>query len=149
LLRQPGVDRTRIGFVGHDYGAMYGTVAIALHGGVRTAVYIAPTSSLNDWAFFLKQPDSLDAYLAQQRPLELTDHLRATQGVSTFMQFAEQDKYVPLPKADEFFAAANEPKKKRVYAGASHAMTEVPEIHAERTAWLRRELGLNPSTSAR
>ncbi len=145
LLSLPEVDKSRVGFVAHDYGAMYGTVAVAVHPGVRTCVWITPTASLTDWAFFAKKPVSMEAYLAQNRALELTDYLRATTSVRTFMQFAGHDQYVPRAKAEEYFAAANQPKQMRRYEPASHEMGAPPAIREDRTAWLVRELALDPN----
>jgi len=142
LVSLPDVDRSRVAFVAHDYGAMYGTIAVAVHPGVRTCVWVAPTASLTDWAFFVKKPVSMEAYLEQNRPLELMDYLRATTGVSTLMQFAGHDEYVPRAKADAYFAAASEPKQVRRYEPAGHEMTAPPAIREDRTAWLARELGL-------
>ncbi|MBE2213072.1 MAG: hypothetical protein IAE82_04305 [Opitutaceae bacterium] len=139
---QPRVDSARIGLVAHDYGAMYGTLALALDGRMKAAVLIAATPSFNDWAFFVKKPTSMDEYLRQNAPLEIVDYLGALRGPSLFMQFAGRDEYVPVEKAEAFFAAANEPKQKRVYPEAGHEMTQPAEIRADRTAWLVRELGL-------
>ena len=144
LLRSlPNVDKSRIGFVAHDYGAMYGTIAVAVHPGVRTCVWIAPTSSLMNWAFFVKKPASMEAYLKQNQVLELKDYLRATTGVSAFMQFAGHDEYVSRANAKEYFAAANGPKQTHRYEAAGHEMSAPPEIRADRTAWLVRELDLD------
>jgi hypothetical protein len=147
LLFLPNVDKSRVGFVAHDYGAMYGTIAVAVHPGVRTCVWIAPTASLTDWAFFVRKPVSMEAYLEQNRALELKDYLRATTGVSTFMQFAGHDEYVPHAKAEEYFAAANEPKQMHLYEAAGHEMGAPSEIREDRTAWLVRELGLGQNQS--
>jgi cephalosporin-C deacetylase-like acetyl esterase len=144
LVSLPNVDQSRVAFVAHDYGAMYGTIAVAVHPGVRTCVWIAPTASLTDWAFFAKKPVSLEAYLAQNRALELTDYLRATTGVTTLMQFAGRDEYVSRAKADAFAAAANEPKQVRRYEPAGHEMSAPPAIREDRTGWLVRELALDP-----
>jgi hypothetical protein len=142
LLSQPDIDQSRVGFVAHDYGAMYGTMAVAVHPGVRTCVWITPTASLTDWAFFSKKPAAMEVYLEQNRVLELKDYLHATTGVSTFTQFAGHDEYVSAATAGEFFAAVNEPKQTRLYKAAGHEMTSPPAIREDRTAWLVRELGL-------
>lgn len=145
LLSFPDVDKARIGFVAHDYGAMYGTIAATVHSGVRTCVWIAPTASLTDWAFFAKKPASMEAYLKQNRVLELGDYLRATSGASTFTQFAGHDKYVTREKAAAFFAAASEPKQTHTYETAGHEMIAPVDVRGDRTAWLVKELGLGPN----
>ena len=84
----------------------------------------------------------MEDYLKQNRVLELRDYLRLAQGPSTFMQFARTDEYVPVEKAQEYFAAANEPKRMQIYEGAGHEMTAPPAIREDRDAWLARELEL-------
>lgn len=139
---QARVDAARLGLVAHDYGAMYGTLALALDGRVKAGVLIAATPSFHDWAFFTKKPSSMEAYLAQNAPLEIVDYLRAMRGPSLLMQFAGKDEYVPLDKAEAFFAAANEPKEKKIYPEAGHEMTHPAAIREDRAAWLARELAL-------
>jgi dienelactone hydrolase len=142
LVGQPAVDRKRLGVVGHDYGAMYSAITAGVESRARAYVFIAATASLTDWAFFAKKPVSQENYLRQNRPLELTDYLREVRGGNFLMQFAERDRFVPLAKAQEFFAAVTNPKQMIVYGGAEHEMTEPAAIRIDRTAFLVRELGL-------
>lgn len=144
LAAQPGIDPHRLALVGHDYGAMHGIIAAALDPRVKTCVLIAATPSFNDWAFFRSQPASMDDYLRQNAPLELREYAAALAGRAVFMQFAHDDPYVPLAKAQSFFDALREPRERRIYQGAGHEMTAPPQIQTDRTAWLMRELGLEP-----
>ena len=143
LLAQRGVDRSRVGLVGHDYGAMYGAIVAGVDGRAKTHVLIAATASLLDWAFFYdKKPVSMDAYRREHEALSLCDHL-ATAGAIV----------VPLPVRGEgrlrhagrrrtaLFAAPTGVKQMIVYGGAGHEMTAPAGIKADRTAWLVRELG--------
>ena len=147
LLAQPGIDPARCAFVGHDYGAMHGALMAGVETRVRAYVFIAGTPSLLDWAFYAGKPESMERYLAEMRPLELHGHLTRNARSEFFLQYAEKDEYVPLPKALEFLAAVSGPKRLTVYGGASHAMTEVPAIRADRDAWLRQELTLKPAVA--
>jgi len=142
LLAQPGVDPARVALVAHDYGAMHGIIVAGVDRRVRACVWIAATRSFTDWAFFAKKPAAMDQYLAQNRELELVDFLRETHGVPLLMQFARQDDYVPVERAEALFAAAHEPKVMRLYPAAKHEMTAPAEIRADRDAWLARTLGL-------
>lgn len=145
LLAQPGVEAARVALVGHDYGAMHAALMAGVESRVRAYVLIAGTPSLLDWAFFAAKPEAMADYLAQMQPLELGDSLARNPRSEFLLQYAEKDEYVPLAKAVEFFAAVAGPKRLIVYGGASHAMTEVPAIRADRTAWLRQELQLAPA----
>ena len=61
LASRPTVDRSRMGFVGHDYGAMYSMLMGGVDGRPKTYVYVAPANSFSDWAFFARQPKSIPA----------------------------------------------------------------------------------------
>ena len=144
LLSQPNVDKTRIGFVGHDYGAMYGMLMAGVDQRVNTFVFIAATQSLNDWAFLGPQPKSKAAYLKQNSNLELTDSLRRVRNASKLFQFGKGDFYVSQADAAVLFAAAPEPKQRKMY-DASHKM-ESNEIERDRDEWLVKQLKLGSAS---
>ena len=140
LLSQANVDKTRIGFVGHDYGAMYGMLMAGVDQRINTFVFIAATQSLNDWAFLGPQPKSKAAYLKQNSNLELTDYLRQVRNASKFFQFGKGDFYVSQADGAVLFAAAPEPKQRKLYE-AGHKM-ELNEIVRDRDEWLIKQLKL-------
>ena len=115
LLSRADVDKARVGYVGHDYGGMYGMMANGVDRRARTYVYIAVVPSLNDWAFFARQPVSKAAYLRQNAPLELTDYLRQVKNASTLFQFASKDVYVSRADTQVVMGAASTPKERRFY----------------------------------
>ncbi|HKR13990.1 MAG TPA: hypothetical protein VJT15_18150 [Pyrinomonadaceae bacterium] len=143
LLSQSNVDKARVGFVGHDFGAMYGMIMAGVDPRINTFVFIAPTQSLNDWAFLGPQPKSKAAYLKQNSNLELTDYLRQVRNASKFFQFGKGDFYVSQADAAVLFAAATEPKQRKLYE-ASHKM-ELNEIKNDRDEWLIKQLKLGKS----
>src|ERR1700752_726977 len=124
LLSQANVDKTRIGFCGHDYGAMYGMLMAGVDQRVNTFVFIAATQNLNDWAFLGPQPKPKVAYLKQNENF----------------QFGKGDFYVSQADAAILFAAAPEPKQRKLY-DASHKM-ELKEIKNDRDDWLIKQLKL-------
>lgn len=140
LISQANVDKTRIGFVGHDYGAMYGMLMAGVDHRVNAFVFIAATQSLNDWAFLGPQPKSKSDYLKQNSNLELTDSLRQMKNASTLFQFGKGDFYVSQADAAVLFAAATQPKERKFYE-ASHEM-ELSEIAKDRADWLVKQLKL-------
>jgi cephalosporin-C deacetylase-like acetyl esterase len=144
LLSQSNVDKARIGFVGHDYGAMYGMLMAGVDHRINTFVFIAATQSLNDWAFLGPQPKSKAAYLKQNSNLELTDYLRQIRNASKLFQFGKGDFYVSPADAAVLFAAANEPKQRKMYE-ASHKM-ELNEIVRDRDDWLIKQLKLGSAS---
>jgi len=150
LLSQPNVDKARVGVVGHDYGGMYGMMMAGVDGRAKTQVYVAVVPSLNDWAFLGPQPKSKTEYLRQNAPLELTDYLRqSSKTATTFLQFGSKDVYVSRVDTGIVARAAGIlPKdiatQRKIY-DAGHEMT-LPEIAADRDAWLTKELGLATAT---
>ncbi len=140
LLSQANVDKTRIGFVGHDYGAMYGMLMAGVDQRINSFVFIAATQSLNDWAFLGPQPKSKAAYLKQNSNLELTDSLRQLKNANKLFQFGKGDFYVSQADAAVLFAAAPQPKERKLY-DASHKM-ESNEITKDRDEWLVKHLKL-------
>jgi dienelactone hydrolase len=138
LAAQPGVDKSRLGFVGHDYGGMYGMLAAGVDRRARTYVYIAVVPTLSDWAFFQNQPRSKAEYLRQNADLELTDALRQVKNASTLYQFAKNDVYVSRAETGVVLGATADPKERKFY-DADHAMN-VPQAAEDRAAWLVKEL---------
>ena len=144
LLSQANVDKTHIGFVGHDYGAMYGMLMAGVDQRISTFVFIAATQSLNDWAFLGPQPKSKAAYLKQNSNLELTDYLRQVRNASKLFQFGKGDFYVSQADGAVLFAAAPEPKQRKLYE-AGHKM-ELNEIVRDRDEWLIKQLKLGSNS---
>jgi CubicO group peptidase (beta-lactamase class C family)/dienelactone hydrolase len=138
LSSRPDVDKTRLGFVGHDYGGMFGMLTAGLDRRAKTYVYVAVAPSLSHWAFFGRQPASKVDYLRQNAVLELTDYLQEVKNASTLFQFAKSDAYVSRADTAIVLNAAADPKERRFYE-ADHAMNVAP-IAEERDAWLLKEL---------
>lgn len=148
LLAEPQVDKARVGLVGHDYGGMYSMMMAGVDQRARAQVFIAVVPSLNNWAFLGPQPKSKAEYLKQNALLELTDYLGHTKGATTLLQFGSKDVYVS--RADTGIvarAAGIEPKDvanlRKIY-DTGHDMT-LPEIAADRDAFLLKELGIDPA----
>lgn len=137
LLSQPGVDKSRVGLVGHDYGGMYSMMMAGVDPRAKAYVYVAVAPSLNDWAFLGPQPKSKAEYLRQNAMLELTDYLRQMKNASTFLQFGTKDIYVS--RVDTGIIASAAGTKNRKFYETDHAMN-LPEIVADRDAFLLKEL---------
>ncbi|HWL16870.1 MAG TPA: hypothetical protein VNR00_14785 [Opitutus sp.] len=138
LVQQPDVDPQRIGFVGHDFGAMYGIIAGALDGRARTYVLMAGTPRFADWYLFAHQPKDLGAYRAQMAPLDPIRFLGQLAPASVFFQFAARDEYVSAAAAAESYAAAA-PRKQCATYDAGHDL-QATAVAADRITWLLREL---------
>jgi hypothetical protein len=104
---------------------------------INTLVFAA-TQSLNNWTFLGPQPKSKATYLKQNSNLELTDYLRQVRNPSKLFQFERGDFYVSQADAAVPFAAATEPKQRKLYE-ASHKM-EMNEIVRDRDEWLVKQV---------
>ena len=138
LVARPGVDSKRIGYVGHDFGGMYGMLAAGVDRRAKTYVFMAVAPSLLEWAFFATQPKSKIDYIHKNAPLELSEFVHRIDNASVLFQFAKNDAYVSRASTGVLLNAANAPKERKFY-DADHAMNK-PEIAQDRDAWLSKEL---------
>ncbi|MBC7812934.1 MAG: hypothetical protein H7175_17390 [Burkholderiales bacterium] len=142
LLAQPGVDPERVAFVGHDFGAMYGSLMGAVDQRPTAYVMIAGASNFNQWMLFgvdETQP-GVDEYKAHMEELAPTRFIGQVAPAPVLFQFGTEDFFTPQEDYEAFFAAATEPKQIMTYA-TEHAML-LDEIQADRLAFLREQLGL-------
>ena len=144
LLAQPGVDPERIGYVGHDFGAMFGAVIAGVETRPRAYVLIAGAARFSDWYLFgaadgLPEGAALEAYRAQLAQIDPVTTLPQAQG-SFLLQFGERDFYTPRQNFVAFYLATPAPSQIATYQ-AEHEM-ELPIIRHDRTVWLAEQLGL-------
>lgn len=140
LLAQPGADAKRVGYVGHDFGAMYGALAGAADKRAKTYVFMTPTPRFIDWALFGPKPKSPDEFKAQLAKIDPILFVPLLAPASVFYQFGDSDGYVPASRTLEFYAATSARKQMTTYA-SRHEM-HTPADNADRKAWLMRELEL-------
>jgi len=145
LLSQPGIDAERIGFVGHDFGGMYGALVAASDRRPKWYVIMAATYSFGEWFVFGSGFDEgqRDAYRAQIDVLDPARYIAQAAPAWLYFQFANDDFFVPKEAARRFFDAASEPKEIHWY-DASHDLKDANHTsHTDRLAWIRRQLGLS------
>jgi predicted esterase len=140
LASRPGVDPSRVFYVGHDFGAMYGALVAGVDASrLKGFVFMAGTRSFSDW--FLLWPKRDDAaraaVIGRLAPLDPTRHLRKADGLPVLFQFATRDKFVTKAAAGDLVASAAGPKDVRWY-DAEHALNA--EATRDRVAWLRARL---------
>jgi len=142
LLSQPDVDRTRVAYVGHDFGGMYGVLAGSVDQRPTHYVIMAATPRFPDW--YLYSP-SLEGearleFIGQMAELDPIVQAPRLAPAPVFFQFATNDPHVPKERAEEFFAAAREPKEMKWY-DAGHGLND--DATRDRRAWLKTQLGLS------
>ena len=143
LLAQPNIDSRRVAYVGHDFGAMYGSLLSGIDNRARAYVFIAGASNFNQWMLFgvsHSQP-GLDEYKARMDALAPTRFVAQTAPAAIQFQFGSHDFYTPQDDFLTFYNAASDPKELHVYE-AEHAM-DAEAIRADRIRFLAGQLGLD------
>jgi len=138
LLSQPGIDPKRIAYVGHDFGAMYGTVMGAVDQRATTYVLMAGIPHFIDWFLFARKPKALEDYRRQLAPLDPVNFVGQLAPAPVFFQFAAHDEYVSAAAAAEFYGAA-QPRKQTATYDTHHHMRG-SDVSSDRVTWLIRAL---------
>lgn len=151
LLARPGVDSTRVAYVGHSYGAQFGAILAAVDRRIRAAALIA---GIPDNATFLvesQDPDQvayrsrwtaaqIARYLDVNAPLDAVTWVGRISPTPVLMQFAEFERAFGRASMERYAAAAGDPKLVRWYP-TGHELND-PRALLDRAAWVTRHLRL-------
>jgi cephalosporin-C deacetylase-like acetyl esterase len=151
LAARDDVDPTRLGFVGHSWGASLGVVLAAVDARPSSLVVITGRPS---WTGFLRDGqaawvraarDDLSAaewehYLELMAPLDAMAQVEAVDGQRLYLQYGMEDDVVPPRVARELIQAATGARAEMYEAG--HALDD--QATADRVAWLVERLGMQP-----
>jgi dienelactone hydrolase len=142
LLSQPHVDAKRFAYVGHDFGGMYGILAGSRDQRPTHYVVMASTPRFPDWYLYLPklEGEARESFIRQMSEIDPITHVPNLSPANVFFQFADDDFHVPKERAEQFFAAAKEPKEMKWYR-AGHGLND--EATKDRKSWLKQKLGLN------
>ena len=143
LISQPRLDRKRIGFVGHDYGAMYGANVSGVEKRVKAYVFTAGLGNFGDWSLKywpVTASKGEEVYRQTLNAVDPINHVPRAAPAALLFQFANTDKYIPKTAATQFFDAASKPKHILWY-DAEHELN-VEAARNDRREWLTRQLGL-------
>jgi cephalosporin-C deacetylase-like acetyl esterase len=144
LLAQPGVDKGRIGYVGHDYGAMFGALVAAVDPRPKAYVMIAGTARFTDWYLFgstsgVPAGEALASFKERLAPLEPVNAMTQAKA-AVFYQFGESDRFTPREDFIALYMAT--PATKRIATYASDHPMGAEIIRHDRIVWLAEQLGL-------
>lgn len=143
LARTPGVDLTRIAFVGHDLGATYGALLAGADTRLHAFVFMAPTVTLAE-RFLLdtaRPPSDPRAYAAKMAAFDIPASL-ATIAMPTLVQIAQNDASVPRENTDAFVAALS-PRIRDVRRYPTDHALAIDAATDDRREWLARTLDLS------
>jgi len=139
LLAQPRIDPARVAVVGHDFGAMWGALAVADDPRVTHFVYTAGTSSFTDWYLYTPKREGADkdAFVAKLAPLDPINFLPKIAPRPILLQFGTKDPHVKNEAAKAQAGAAKEPKTVKIYDNAEHELTF--QARVDRLTWLKEQ----------
>ncbi|MEI7857634.1 MAG: hypothetical protein WCH85_09045 [Methanomicrobiales archaeon] len=143
----PRVDKDRIGFVGHSFGALFGGILSGVEKRISSSVLMAGVGSFTDVAV-LNIPDlkgePLETFRVVMDPIDPVHYLGHAAPSSLFFQFGRNDAFFPKQKFLDFSGAALDPKHVRWY-DADHYLDAAARI--DRREWLGNRLGLGGTLS--
>ncbi len=147
LLQQPSLDAARMAYVGHDFGAMYGALAVAADRRVSRFVFMAGTQSFSDWFLYTpkREGPARERFIAKLAPLDPVKYLPHIAPRPILLQFANNDKFVSKEAAAALAKAAGNAKTVKYY-NAEHELSA--EAARDRVEWLTRELKLTPNSQS-
>ena len=128
--------------VGHDYGAMYGTLLTSADRRVHTAVFATPDATWGHWfvkywlGFTGKRAARDDALVASLQPVRHVSRL----GSHELFQWAGRDIFVAARVRKQFAAAAPQARVD-FYPTADHQLTTAAQT--ARDAFLAKQLRLS------
>jgi dipeptidyl aminopeptidase/acylaminoacyl peptidase len=139
LVAQPRIDPSRVAVVGHDFGAMWGALAVAADPRVTHFVYAAGTSSFTDWYLYTPKREGAEreAFVAKLAPLDPINFLPKIAPRPVLLQFGTKDPHVKNEAAKAQADATNNPKTIKFYDNAEHELTF--QARLDRLAWLREQ----------
>jgi cephalosporin-C deacetylase-like acetyl esterase len=144
LLAQPGVDKDRLGYVAHDFGAMYGCIIAAIDRRPQFYVMMAATTTFSEWFLFGSnlatelEPDAEKQYIKDMSPLDPTRYIAHAAPAKLYFQFAHADYYVPERTAQLLYDAASSPKEIAWY-DAGHDVKH-DSARPDRLGWVRKQI---------
>lgn len=142
LLSQPNIDSKRFGYVGHDFGGMYGVLTGSLDRRPTHYVVMAATPRFPDWYLYSPklEGEARETFIRQLSEIDPITHVPNLSPAEVFFQFGADDPHVPKERAEEFFASAKNPKEMNWYE-SGHGLNA--EATKDRKKWVRQKLNLS------
>jgi hypothetical protein len=140
LLSQKGVDPARLGYVGHDYGAMSGALLAAVDKRIKTEVFLSFNPRWGDWFFINYNLADQEGYLKGMQGIDPLSGLARVAPSTVFLQYGAEDGFNPA-EVVATVAKAMPKAKLTSYPNVAWSI-DCPEARADRLAWLVDHLGL-------
>jgi ubiquinone/menaquinone biosynthesis C-methylase UbiE/dienelactone hydrolase len=142
IISRPEVDPSRIGYVGHSFGALFGGVLAGVEKRIRALVLMAGAPSFTDVAVLNMpslQGQELEHYEAVMDPIDPVNFVGMAVPAALFFQFGRQDEGFSEDRFKVFAEAGSEPKLTRWY-DTGHYFEGAEDARRERLEWLKTQL---------
>jgi dienelactone hydrolase len=150
LFARRDIDRKRIGFVGHSFGAHTGVLLAGVEMRIKAYVIMAGSPSLTEYLRTSALPSIVEVRnsltkpqqehyfttLATVDPINYVPHVAPS---ALLFQFGKRDTYPTEQSAVRYSQAASDPKSVKWY-DAGHALND--EARHDRALWLEKQIGL-------
>jgi dienelactone hydrolase len=153
LLARHDVDGQRLAYVGHSFGAQWGSILASVDRRMKTVVLMAGTAEAAD--IFVRGQEPGVVALRKSQPAGRMEKYSLVLGdidaihfvghaspIPLFLQFGNLDRYFDKSSMQRYAAAASEPKRV-VYYNAGHDLND-PQAVRDRLDWLIKYIGLRP-----
>ena len=151
LLQRPDVDPKRLAYVGHSYGAQWGSILSAIDKRIKTSVLMCGVAEAGD--IWLRTSDpGLVEYIESQPKGTLEEYSRIVgeidaiqfvghaAPIALLLQFAKYEQYFDKASMERYASAASDPKKV-IYYDTGHDLND-PQALEDRYDWLAKHIGL-------
>jgi dienelactone hydrolase len=151
LLARPDVDPKRLAYVGHSYGAQWGSILSAADKRMKTSVLMAGVAEMGDILLRSDDPGMID-FRKNQPAGQLEKYCQATGDIDAIhfvghaapipllLQFANFEQYFDKISMQHYVAAASEPKRV-LYYDTGHDLND-PKALEDRYDWLAKYINL-------
>ena len=152
LEARPDVDRARLAYVGHSYGAQWGAILTAVDRRMKATVLVGGVPDTES-ILMSDDPDlralreahtkeQMEAYLKVNRPFDAIRYVGKAAPIPLLFQFARHERSFTEADMNRYYAAASQPKEVRWYS-TGHDLNDLRAL-ADRAAWLGPRIGLQP-----
>jgi dienelactone hydrolase len=142
---------SRLGYIGHSYGATLGGVLAGNEHRIKAYILMAGWYSLSEIMRTSNNPmiaqeradtppEAFNSYLAAMSALDACHYIGSASPSHLFFQFARRDEFIPVEDAERFFALASKPKQIVWYDHCDHELSA--QARLDRAIFLCQQLGL-------
>ncbi len=151
LLARPDVDPERLAYVGHSYGAQWGSILSAVDKRMKTSILVAGVAELGDILLRSTDPGTVDFRKAQPAgqlekysdvvgQIDAIHFIGHAAPIPLLLQFANYEQYFDKTSMQDYVSTASEPKTV-LYYDTGHDVNDFQALE-DRYDWLAKKINL-------